>query len=52
VQERLLARHRDFHVGLGVGDEVAGEVDRHAFERAGEGEVILVSSGATRLPPS
>ena len=43
--ETSLAGHGDFHVGLGVDDEISREVDRDPFERAGEGEVVVVVVG-------
>ena len=41
----LLPGHGHADLGVGVGDEVAGEVDGDGVERAGEGERGLVAGG-------
>ena len=40
-----MARHRHFHVGATVDDEIAGEVDDHPLDSAGKGEAIVVVIG-------
>jgi hypothetical protein len=40
-----LARHRHFHVGSTVDNEIAGEADSHPLDSAGKGEAIVVVIG-------
>jgi hypothetical protein len=46
-----LTCHRYLHVGLVVGDQVTGEVDRHAVDGAGEGEAVGLVVGCDAASP-
>jgi hypothetical protein len=40
-----LARHRHFHVGSTVDDEIAGKVDGQPLDSAGKGEAMVLVIG-------